>query len=358
MLLRRPAPLLALLLAAAPAAAQVVDEPAPAPRPAPPAGGEVQVDEAREQAALEEINAYAEANQIPPPKEQEEAERHFTAFRDGLLALEKKHHGTWAAWQALMTVGQIESRIFRDRQASVTHYRRVWQGVRLRTDTPPQGIFLNVPRVAMRFAEELMRIDQLDEAEVVLREVAGTELPEGERIRERLREIPDRRRMLPGQPAPQVEMVDTAGRALNLAEMRGKVVLVQFWSAIHGGSLSTMPQVKELLEQHAAAGLVVVSVNTDLYVTRETHEQMKAAGQRFLPRLFDREDLDEAVARHGMDWPVVWDGKGLNGPVPDAFTVRQLPSVYVIGRDGRIVIRDRYNDDLTAAVERALATED
>ncbi|RMH01588.1 MAG: TlpA family protein disulfide reductase [Planctomycetota bacterium] len=352
---RRGLSLLAAVLALPPLAGQVTEEPLDRTSVAPaPSNQESEVDLEREKAALAEIDAYVAGRKGRTPKDPDEARAWFEQYRDDLLELERKHHGTWAGWQALMTVGQIQSRVLDRPEEGVETYGRVWQGVRGRTDQPIPGVFLNVPRVGLRYAEALIRLDRLDEAEAVLREVAGTELPERTRILERLRELPELRRLVPGTPAPEFEAVDFSGRTQSLSAYRGQVVLVFFWSAINGPSLSLIPQVKELVAAYAASGLRVLSVNVDPHVTREDQERLKAQGQHFLPRLFSADDLKKAIARHGVTWPVIWDGKGMEGPLPRLFTVKAPPGAYLIGRDGRIVGRNLHGRRLRAAVEAAL----
>ncbi len=348
---------LAALAAAGPA--QVTEDPAPIPTPPVvqepgPAAEATSVDPEKEAAAMAEMDVFVAQYKGAPPREEEAARAHFTAFRDGLLELERQHHGTWAGWQAMMTAGQIESRIFGEPLTGIGHYRKVWHGVRGRTDKPIKGIFLNVPRVGMRFAEALMREDLLDEAEVVLREAAHTELPERERILQRLAELPERRRLLPGQAAPAFEATDTSGKPHRLEDYRGKTLLLHYWSTINGPSLSTMPEIAKLVRETAGSDFRILSINTDQYVTREIQEALKAKGQTFLPRLFNEDDLKKALAKHQITWPVVWDGQGMEGPLVKGYTIRNLPGIYLIGPDGKIRARRKHGDRLREAVMAVL----
>ncbi|MBC8329930.1 MAG: TlpA family protein disulfide reductase [Planctomycetes bacterium] len=200
-----------------------------------------------------------------------------------------------------------------------------------------------------------MREDLLEEAERVLREAVNTTLPERERIQERLLELPERRRLLPGKPAPAFEAADFSGAGHSLAAYRGQTLLLHFWSGINGPSLSTMPEIAALVKENAGKEFRILSINVDPHVTPEDHERMKAAGQNYLPRLFKADDLRQMIDRHQLSWPVVWDGLGMESPLVKSYSIKNLPGLYLIGPDGLIRARNKRGDRLRAAVAQVLA---
>lgn len=322
-------------------------------RPAAPPQSEV--DSERERAAQVAIQAYVDATRITPPKDREAALDYFRGFRDGLLALEMEWHGTWAGWQALMTAGQILGGALEQPEEALALYRRVWEGVRDRTDVPVEGVVLNPPRAGLRLAEALIAADRLDEAESVLRACADTESPEGQRLRQRLADLPELRRLAPGRPAPAFDLTDRAGQRHTLDGARGKLFLLHCWSGINGPSLATLPEIAALRAEFEGQPLELLSINLDEHVTREDQERMKQAGQRFLPRLFAEKDLDQLVERFAIDWPLVWELEGMHSKLAKLYAVTNLPAVYLIGADGVILARNLRGDALRLAVARALA---
>ena len=58
-------------------------------------------------------------------------------------------------------------------------------------------------------------------------------------------------------------MPDLAGKKVDLAELKGKVVLVDFWASWCGPCKEEMPVLEALHEKYAEEGLVIVGVNID-----------------------------------------------------------------------------------------------
>jgi len=139
-------------------------------------------------------------------------------------------------------------------------------------------------------------------------------------------------------PAPEFAGIDRWFNSppLTMKGLRGKVVLVEFWT--HGciNCLHVLPHTKALYERYKDDGLVVVGVHTPEY--EEERDPVRIAA---------------AIRKLGVDWPVAVD----NGQHTwNAFDNRFWPALYLIDRDGRIVYRHvgEGNYDETEAHVRAL----
>jgi cytochrome c biogenesis protein CcmG/thiol:disulfide interchange protein DsbE len=64
-------------------------------------------------------------------------------------------------------------------------------------------------------------------------------------------------------PAPQFSLENLYGKAVALAELRGKVVIVDFWASWCGPCKSTFPDVQALAARHADEGLILLVVDLD-----------------------------------------------------------------------------------------------
>jgi thiol-disulfide isomerase/thioredoxin len=104
---------------------------------------------------------------------------------------------------------------------------------------------------------------------------------------------------------------------LTLDGLRGKVVLVEFWTRECINCIHVLPHTKALYEKYASKGLVVVGVHTPEY--DEEH---------------DLASLRDAIGKYQITWPVAVD----NGyRIWDAYGNRYWPAVYLIDQNGRVV---------------------
>ncbi|HEU4669182.1 MAG TPA: redoxin family protein [Dyella sp.] len=125
---------------------------------------------------------------------------------------------------------------------------------------------------------------------------------------------------------------------LSIDGLRGKVVLVDFWTFECINCLHALPQVKALDAKYRDRGLVVVGVHTpELDAERDTGH------------------LLAAVKRLGVTFPVAQD----NGYATwNAWRNQYWPAQYVVDRQGRVVyahIGEGGYDAIEAAVQQALA---
>jgi len=103
---------------------------------------------------------------------------------------------------------------------------------------------------------------------------------------------------------------------LTLAQLRGKVVLVEFWAFECVNCLNSRAWVEKIAQDKSAAGLVVVAVHTP-----ELRDERSSANVR------------AAVARLGIHYPVMIDG---DYSYWNALGNRYWPAFYLVGRDGLI----------------------
>jgi thiol-disulfide isomerase/thioredoxin len=152
---------------------------------------------------------------------------------------------------------------------------------------------------------------------------------------DRLRPI-GRGDVAPSIPLPRVD--GQGDRAL--ADLKGKVVLVDFWATWCKPCEMTVPMQKRLYAKYAAQGFDVWSVNEDIGANAP---QLAAAYAR----------------AHGLPFPVVHDHDGMAGAL---FKAEAYPHLVVVDRHGLvkqvnigIVSLSKLEEDLDAAIHAALA---
>lgn len=108
-------------------------------------------------------------------------------------------------------------------------------------------------------------------------------------------------------------------RPLSGDDLRGKVVLVEFWTRECINCVHVLPHTRALYDKYAADGLVVIGVHTPEY-----DEERDTAG------------VQAAMRRFGITWPVAQDNEQR---IWNAWGNQYWPALYLIDRDGRVVYK-------------------
>lgn len=131
------------------------------------------------------------------------------------------------------------------------------------------------------------------------------------------------------KPAPDFKLPDLNGNSVALASMRGKVVLLDFWSSSCGPCIREMPMIEGVGEAHKA-DLVVWGVS------------------------FDQPDRDKKwLVEHQRTLPTLSD---VDFVVSDLYKVPGIPTLVLIGMDGKVKNYwegEVAKADLEAAIQRA-----
>ncbi len=127
-----------------------------------------------------------------------------------------------------------------------------------------------------------------------------------------------------GKTAPDFTMNDTAGNPFALSQLRGQVVLVDFWAAWCGPCRRENPNVVAAYNEFKDKGFTVLGVSLD----REKADWMKAI-----------ED-DQLI------WTHVSDLKFWQNSAAKLYGVNSIPSNVLLDKDGIIIGRDLRGEDL------------
>ena len=115
-----------------------------------------------------------------------------------------------------------------------------------------------------------------------------------------------------GQPAPDFTVETLDGETLRLADLKGQVVLVNFWATWCPPCRLEMPGFQDVWEDYRDQGVVILGLSMDQGV---------------------RSDVARWVRERGITYPVAF----ATGPIARAYGgARVFPTSVLIDREGRI----------------------
>lgn len=145
----------------------------------------------------------------------------------------------------------------------------------------------------------------------------------------------------PGGEIPEIALEGTDGTIHKLSDLRGKVVLVDFWAAWCRPCRAQNPSLVKLYNDYKAKGFDVFSVSLD------------GLPQQQAPK----EDWMGAIAQDGLIWENhVSDLKGWDSQVVPDFGFNGIPFTVLIDREGKIIATELRGPELEEAVKTAMGS--
>jgi len=130
-----------------------------------------------------------------------------------------------------------------------------------------------------------------------------------------------------------IEFTAVDGREVSLKDLKGKVVLVDFWATWCVPCLKVMPDIKAVYDEFHDQGFEVVGISLDS----------------------EKEKLESYLAKEKIDWPHYFDGEGWDNMIAKQYGIESIPATFLIGPDGLIAATDVPASSLKARVAELLA---
>jgi len=133
-------------------------------------------------------------------------------------------------------------------------------------------------------------------------------------------------------PKPlDLKFVAVDGTPVDIANLRGKVVLIDFWASWCGPAMMDIPSVTAAYEKYHSQGLVIVGISLDM----------------------DKQAMLKVTQSAGMPWPEYFDGKGWKNEISLACNIHTLPVIWLVNKQGVLITKDA-RGHLEADIEKLL----
>jgi thiol-disulfide isomerase/thioredoxin len=105
------------------------------------------------------------------------------------------------------------------------------------------------------------------------------------------------------------------GTQVDLANLKGKVVLIDFWATWCGPCVGELPNVLKAYEKLHPKGFEIIGISLDS----------------------DKAKLEAFTKEKGMSWPQFFDGKGWKNEISTRFGIHSIPAMWLVDKGGKLV---------------------
>ena len=121
------------------------------------------------------------------------------------------------------------------------------------------------------------------------------------------------------------------GSEVDLAKLRGKVVLVDFWATWCGPSMAELPKLLASYAKFHGRGFEIVGISLDE----------------------DEAALKKVIKSKKIAWPQFFDGRGWESEIAHRFGITALPTLWLVNKEG-MLIEVNPDADLAGKIEGLL----
>ena len=136
-----------------------------------------------------------------------------------------------------------------------------------------------------------------------------------------------------GQEFPNFKATELlTGKAFSLDNLRGRVVMIDFWATWCGPCIAELPNVKKAYKKYHERGFEIVSISLDTNVNKcKTYAE-----------------------RENMNWYHIAEGGGWKTRLAKKYKITGIPRMFILDGNGVVVADNPRGNKLAPAIEKAL----
>jgi peroxiredoxin len=144
-----------------------------------------------------------------------------------------------------------------------------------------------------------------------------------------------------GKPAPAIQGTDLDGKTIDLAGLKGNVVLVVFWASWCVPSSAEVTWLDQVYTSYQPRGFRILGINVD------TLQKDSPKLETLMP------NIKLFLLHHNVRWPNLINGAGAQD-YAKAYGVAEIPTNVLIGRDGNVIHIDLTRKNLDTVIARSV----
>ena len=146
-----------------------------------------------------------------------------------------------------------------------------------------------------------------------------------------------------GQAAPDIALPDVNGKIRKLSDLKGKVVLLDFWASWCGPCRRANPHVVEVYEKYNKQGFEVFNVSLDgldnrtraRFKGKQLEQQLASSKKRWI----------DAIKKDNLHWNNhVSDLMKWESSAAQLYGVRSIPTTFLVDKEGNIAVLNPRNN--------------